>query len=111
MLRLNERPIERPRVQRAKPGEHPGWQLILTYEGRPTEPPETWQRWEDAAMRALLAAGPPEGVELAAWRARLTTYGLAAPRRVRIRQFVDWYGAGRVWHPLATELTAKDVEL
>jgi hypothetical protein len=65
MVWADERPIDRPRVRKARPelGEIPGWMAIVDYDsGTRTE---TWQSWRDAADRALVAAGTPEEAEAA----------------------------------------------
>jgi hypothetical protein len=57
MVWADERPIDRPRVRKARPGEVPGWRVSVDYDsGTRTE---TWQYWNLAVHRALVAAGPP----------------------------------------------------
>jgi hypothetical protein len=57
MVWADDRPIDRPSVRKARPGEVPGWQLRVDY-GSGTRM-ETWPTWQEAVYRALVAAGPP----------------------------------------------------
>jgi hypothetical protein len=54
MVWADERPIDRPRVRKARPGEVPGWKVSVDYDsGTRTE---TWQDWRTAVERAGVAA-------------------------------------------------------
>ena len=77
MVWADERPIDKPRVRKARDGEVPGWLVIVDYDsGTRTE---TWQEWEDAYRRALIAASH----SVAEWGGPLSPRQVEAIQRYR----------------------------